>query len=96
MGVHPQVQDACNSSMCVETSSFLVERNLIGSSWKYEGCGRLSSGQDPLQTFHCLRLNKLQRTTCKVAGRGRDVGLVDWEKVGEMARRREEGVVDVP
>jgi len=31
---------------------------------------------------------------CKVAGQGQGVGLVDWEKVGEMARRGEEGEVD--
>jgi hypothetical protein len=47
------------------------------------------------QTFHCRRLKTLQRTTCKVAGqetrcRTRRPG----EKVGEMARRREEGAFD--
>lgn len=30
----------------------------------------------------------------RFAGQERGVGLVDWEKVGEMARRGEEGVVD--
>jgi hypothetical protein len=31
---------------------------------------------------------------CEVAGQERGLGLVDWEKVGEMARRGEEGAVD--
>lgn len=81
--------------MCVETSSFSGGEEPNWLFLKYEeDCGRLSAGQDPLQTFHCLRLKKLQRTMCKVAGQGRGIGLVDWEKVGEVARRGEEGEVD--
>ena len=47
-----------------------------------------------LQTFHCLLSTSSNEPTCEVAGQNGGLGLVDWEKVGEMAQRGEEGAVD--